>query len=508
MNVMLVNPWLTMNENLRSYPIEPLGLLYIATYAHKRIKDQAYNINIKIFDAQLEGPTSTVVVGRGFRSGIDDNTFKDWLRIYEPEVVGIANNFTPHTNDILEISRLVKEVFPKTKVILGGVNATLAHHELIKNPYVDIIVRNEGEESFFLVLQSIYGKIAYYNILGTTAKDPNGNIFVNPDREFIKNLDDIPIPDRTLINYKRYLSNDKLYFTTKNFPVGTIISSRGCGFNCIFCSTKTMWSQKWRPRSPQNVVEEIEYLVNGWGIREIAFQDDQFIYDNRRIIELCKLIRKRGLSITFIVPSGISPSLLNKETIDKMVVSGFYRIALSIDSGTEKSRKIINKPINLKEMRNLVKSLNSLGIWTYATFVIGFPEETKEDIQRAIDYAYSLRVDFLRFYIAQPYLGSRLYDIYLEKGYFKNKPDEIRDYSSIYNSFHGTSFVSEKELMDSRDKAENSYLFLKLKYMLDLRYIFREFFPKLNSPEKFKYFLRLVAQLWHLDRSRGFTFKS
>ena len=508
MNVLLINPWLTMNEHFRAYPVEPLGLLYIATYANKQIKEKGCNIKIRIVDAQLEGPKATIKVKRGFRSGMDNDSFTNILKSYRPEIVGITNNFTPHTNDVLEISEIVKNVLPEAVVILGGVNATLIHSELINNPNIDVIVRNEGEETFWEILRCLYEKKDFYNICGSTGKSNNGKIIINSNREFISDLDEIPIPDRSLVDYKKYISYDKLYFTTKNMPVGTIISSRGCVFDCIFCSTKAMWRQKWRGRSPENVVDEIESLVNNYGIKEIAFQDDQFIFDNQRIINICREIRKRNLKITFIVPPGITPSLLKEETIEEMVKSGLYRISLSIDSGTEKSKRIVNKPLNLKKMRGLVKYLNKKGVWTYATFVIGFPDETKEDIKAAIHFAYSLKVDFLRFYIAQPYLGSHLYDIYVKEGYFKNNNlEQIWEYFSIYDSFCGTKFISQEELIKLRDFAENPYLKARLKYCFNLKYVFQEFIPKINSRDRFTYFLRLLGQLGHLDRSRGFTFK-
>ena len=508
MKVLLINPWLTLRENVRLYPVEPLGLLYLATYSNKKIKENKIDIEIKILDTQLEGEGEPIKVKSGFRSGMNNESFKHFLNAWRPEVVGITNKFTTHTNDILEIAEIVKELFPRSTVIVGGVNATLAHRELINNPNIDIVVRNEGEDTFWQILDCIYTKKPFYNIVGTTAKNEKGEPIINSNRAFINNLDEIPIPDRGLINYERYINNNRLYFTTKNNPIGTIISSRGCVFDCVFCSTKAMWQQKWRARSPKNVVDEIEYLTNTYKVREIAFQDDQFLFDNQRVIDICQELRRRKIKISFIVPSGITPSLLKKDTIDEMTSSGFYRVALSIDSGTEKSRSIVNKPLLLKEMRSLVKYLNKKGLWTYATFVIGFPEETKEDIQVAIDFAYSLKVDFLRFYIAQPYPGSRLYDIYIKRGFIKeSRMEELWDNSSIYDTARGTDFVSGEELVQLRKSAEKAYLKIKFMEMFNLKYVFREFIPKINSWGKFNYFLRLLGQLGQLDKARGFTFE-
>jgi len=506
MKVLLINPWLTLREDIRLYPVEPLGLLYLATYSCKKIIENKSDIKIHILDAQLEGANKALKVKEGFRSGMDNASFREFLKLLEPEVVGLSNKFTSHTTDVLEMAEIIKELFPSTIVILGGVNATLAHRELIDNQNIDIVVRNEGEETFWQILKSIYNKQSFNSVLGSTVRNRLQEVTVNPNRAFIDNLDEIPIPDRSLVDYARYINNDRLYFTTKNKPVGTIISSRGCVFDCVFCSTKAMWQQKWRGRTPANVVDEIEYLANNYKIKEIAFQDDQFLFDNQRIVDICREIRRRKLKITFIVPSGVSPSLLKKETADEMVASGFYRIALSIDSGTEKSISFIKKPLILKQMRSLVKYLNKKGLWTYATFVIGFPDETKNDIQETINFAYNLKVDFLRFYVAQPYPGSRLYEIYVKRGFIKEKKSqEFWDNSSIYDSTIGTDFVSGKELEQLRTAAESKYLKGKFIDVFNLSYIFEEFIPKINSWGKFNYFLSLLGQLWRLDKARGFT---
>ena len=143
MKVLLINPWLTLRENVRLYPVEPLGLLYLATYSNKKIKENKIDIEIKILDTQLEGEGEPIKVKSGFRSGMNNESFKHFLNAWRPEVVGITNKFTTHTNDILEIAEIVKELFPRSTVIVGGVNATLAHRELINNPNIDIVVRNE-----------------------------------------------------------------------------------------------------------------------------------------------------------------------------------------------------------------------------------------------------------------------------------------------------------------------------------------------------------------------------
>jgi len=486
--VLLINPYLTTDENNRLFPIEPLGLLYLATYAKRKIGRFNLDIEIGILDAQMEGDKFCIKLDRGYRSGLNDLQLQNKLRQYKPNIIGISNNYTAHTKDILEISKIVKETCQESLLVIGGAHATIAHNDLIKHKEIDIVARGEGETTFWEIIQTTYKKNDYENILGITYKKGN-KIKINPDRPIIEDINTLPIPDRSLISYEKYLSHND-YYLTMNKPVGTIFSSRGCPFKCIFCSTQKVWTNKWRGRSPENIINEIEYLKNNYNIKEICFQDDQFMGNNKRVIELCNWIVKKKLKLSFIVPPGISPILINEDVIDAMVKAGFYRICLSIDVGTETAKVFVRKPIKLEKMRNIIKKANSKGLWTYATFVIGFPYQTEEDINKNIEFAYNLHLDFLRFYIAQPHLGSDLYDIYKKRKWLDK--EAVEDYHSVFDSLFGTENISAKRLKELRDSAENKYLKFHLRHFFKPLYIIQEFIPKIFSLKRFLYFVRLA----------------
>jgi len=480
---------MTKNENQRIYPDEPLGLLYLASYANQNIKESGFNISVKIVDCQFEGPEDCIKTDTGYRSGMSDKEIEAMLRLEKPDVVGITNNYTNHTRDVLDFSALVKRVLPKSILILGGAHATIADKDLIKKFYIDIIVRGEGEVTFWEILSNIYKKKNINKVAGITFRN-NRKIKINPDRELIQNLDILPIPDRSLIPYRKYLAKNN-YFMTKQSPVGTIFSSRGCPYRCIFCSTNRVWKNKWRGRSAKNVLQEVEYLAKEYGVKEICFMDDQFLGDKKRIIDFCKMVIQKNLKITFIVPSGISPSLFNDEIMDYMKEAGFYRLCFSVDVGTREARDFVRKPIDLEKVRSLVEKANEKGFWTYATFVIGFPFEKKSDIQRTIDYAYNLRVDFLRFYIAQPHLGSDLYDLYLKEGILDR--ENVEKHHSLYESLFGTKYISAKDLEKIRNSAEFMYIKRYTRNFLNPAYVIREFLPKISSSGELSYFLKILS---------------
>jgi radical SAM superfamily enzyme YgiQ (UPF0313 family) len=483
----LVNPYITTKKNERLYPVEPLGLLSLATYVNEEIKKKSLDIEIKILDAKLGESELCIRTKRGYRSGLSDDEISNFLKKYNPNLVGIANNYTNHVQDVLELSTLVKNECPNCTLILGGAHATIGHENLIKTKEVDAIVRGEGEETFKEIILSLYENKDFKKILGVTYKE-NGQIKINDERPLIEDINTLPIPDRSLIPYKKYLEKtSKTYFLAMNMPIATLFTSRGCPFRCIFCSTHTVWSNKWRARSPENMLKEIKYLMRTYGVKEIAFQDDQFMGDKTRIINLCKLVIKEKLSVSFIVPSGISPALVDEETLDLMKKAGFYRIGFSIDVGTKAAREYVRKPVNLEKIRDLMKKANSKGFWTYGKFVIGFPFEKVEDIHKTIKYAYSLKLDFLRFYVAQPHLGSDLYDIYLKEG--KIDLEWIGGHHLMYESTFGTDYVSPAKLMELRDSAEFEYQKFHLRHFLNPIYLIKEFIPKISSTKKFAYFI-------------------
>ncbi|MFH2058577.1 MAG: radical SAM protein [Pseudomonadota bacterium] len=493
MRVLLISPYITTKHDTQVLPTEPLGLLYIATYANQEIQKKTLNISVRILDANLGTEDACIKTERGFRSGMSDQAIEAELLDYKPDIVGVTNNFTTHLEDVLEICCLVKRICPGSLVSIGGAHATIAHKDLVVRPEVDIVVRREGEETFWILLTRYYDGDGLENVQGITYKDQDGFIHVNDERPIIQDIDSLPIPDRSLIQYEKYFSSSVFNIVTRQKPIGTIFSSRGCPFNCIFCSTHKVWTNRWRGRSPENVLEEIEYLRDTYGIKEIFFEDDQFVGSKQRIIDLCNLIIEKDMGMNFYLPPGLSPALVDEYVIDRMRKAGFYRITFSIDIGNEDINAYVKKPIKLEKVRNLIKKTNAMGMWTNATFIIGYPHETEEDIQKTIDFAYSMKLDYIMFYIAQPYLGSKLYDIFVEKGLIDETHGKI--HQSVVDSVCGTDMISAERLMEIRDKAERQYFRVYLLGLLNPKYLFTEFMPKILSPIKLWYFFRLNKQV-------------
>lgn len=498
MKILLINPYRTASFARRTWPLEPLGLLSLATYINEKICKKHSSIKISILDSYLDGSEESFKVKRGYRSGLKDEEINAYLKREKPDVIGVSSNYTACVQDSIDLIELAKKNCPKALTIIGGAHATIDHKDLIKNKSIDVVVRGEGEETLKEIVYSVFKKKNFKNITGITYKKGK-KIIYNPERPLIPDINDLPIPDRSFVNYPKYLEKTAhIYFAPAQKPVGTIFSARGCMYRCIFCSTHKVWGDRWRSRTAKKVIQEIEYLKRKYGVKEIAFEDDQFMGDKQRVIDICKLIIKKNLGMTFIVPPGLSPSLLTIEIINLLKKAGFYRISFSIDVGTKKSAMYVRKPVNIDNVRSLIKYANHLGFWTYGFFVIGFPYEKINDLMETKKYAYDLKMDFVRFYIAQPHMGSDLYDEYLKKGWLNKK---AKEHHTMFDSLFGTQYISAKKLYKIREDFENNYLKYHIKnHLTSIKYVFWEFLPKIIGYKRFFYLLKLL-KLYRLQIS-------
>jgi len=453
-------------------------------------RQKGLDVQIKILDAQMEGPTECLHTARGFRNGMSDEAILDCVQQFKPDVTGITMNYTFGVRDVLEVAAIVKAACPSTLLVIGGAHATLDHRRVTEHQHIDVVVRGEGEVTFSEMCLRLASGRGWQDVAGLTYRD-KGTVRQNPDRAPIVDLDTLPIPDRSLIPYADYLSKQQ-YFHTMQSPVATMFTSRGCPFHCIFCSTQKTWGNHWRGRSAAAILMEVEYLRDRYGVKEIAFDDDQFLGDRKRIIEFCRLAVQKKLGMTFIVPSGNSPAFLNEELLDWMARSGFYRICFSVDVGTDSAVRYVRKPVRLDNIRHIVKEANRRGLWTYGTFVIGFPFEGREDILATMRFAYHLKLDFLRFYIAQPYFGSELYERYEREGRLAGH--QIDEQHSAYDALFGTDHLSAQELIALRNEAEGNYMKNHFRDFLNPAYLATEFLPKIMSVRRMRYFIGLALR--------------
>lgn len=359
----------------------PIGLEYIAASIENTVED------VHIIDMELE-----------------QHSFKHFLDLFRPDLVGITMSATDH-NEGLRLAKIAKEKGITT--VLGGYHPTLVPDELLSHSQVDMVVRGEGEHTMKELVQNDCPR----GVLGVSYKE-NGNVIHNEDRPMIEDLDSLPFPARHLRRHKYNHMN------SKNRETDVICTSRGCWGRCSFCCEPVMNKSHQRFRSPENVMAELLEITsfhNGKPLR-ILVVDPNFMGDPERIHRLCDLLLEHELDIQFSVMTRVDSVANNPQLIKKMCDCGFLDYELGIESPNLRDLKNTRKGITLKMQREAVKILRDNGANVSGTFVIGLPGQTEEEIKQFPVYAKELGLMNAAFGIATPFPGKKFYNNLDKKG--------------------------------------------------------------------------------------------
>lgn len=384
MKVMLVNP--PYEES--TYVTPPLGIAYIASVlirsGHK----------LKIIDAPA--------------MSYDYPAVKREIEGFSPDLVGITS-MTPTIKGAVKTAEIAKSIAP-VPVVIGGPHASIMPDETAKLKDVDIVVRGEGEEVMRTLLGAMESEEDIKTVRGISFKK-NGRVVHTPNMPLIEDLDVLPFPARDLLaggNYRQHVGHPTSF--------ATMITSRGCPHNCIYC-TKAIFGRQYRFRSAANVIEEIQQVISEYKVKEIVFYDDAFTANRRRTIELCDEIVKNNIDVTWKCESRVDT--VDREVLQKMKKAGCDIIAYGVESGSDELLNTIGKRTTTEKIREAFKTTKEVGIQTLAYIMIGIPGETKETIQKTLDFTIELDPDYVQFSIATPYPQTELYNIAKEKGYLK-----------------------------------------------------------------------------------------
>lgn len=482
--ILLIFPPVTVSYSDYPTPDPPLGLAYLAAFLEKHLYP------VKILDCLALGIDQVQKKKNGLvRVGLTPEKIKKFIEAYQPKLVGISCAYTSHAQDAHEIASLVKKIDKKILVVFGGAHSTSYASQVLKDKNVNLVVVGEGEQTFLELTNCLEKNISFNKVPGLCLKIKN-KIKFTPARNFISNLDKLPLPSWHLLPMNIYLKKPKM---TREFsmrlPRTNIITSRGCVGNCVFCSIHSIWGHHWRPRSPQKVVQEMEYLIKNYKIKEFYLLDDNVSLKKDRLLKICNLIIKKKLNIKWAAPNGIALWTLDREVLKKMKQSGLYRITFGIESASPQTLKFIRKPMILNQAQKIIKICNDLGLWTHSTFIIGFPNETKKEIEKTITWAIKSDLDFATFYLATPYPGTDLYQEFI-KHKLLNKNQ--LNYSSISLSGYDTLRFKKEELNTIRNDAYNRFFASRFKRYLNPFYTSSHFSKKIKTFEDFTYFIRLI----------------
>lgn len=480
MKIVLVKPPQT-GSNLRRQmsAFEPLGLEYLSAWIKK------FGFKATIIDAHVDRREIKQLDNSVFRVGMSLDNIRKRLIAESPAIMGVSCLFREYSYDVVDIVNLAKQILPDAYIILGGQDAATRPEFYFNFTKPDLIVFGEGELTLQDILQRLRDNETLNGIPGTIELKEN-KIFRNVERARIKDLDDLPFPERNLSFYLDTHIQKISFPFAKKTPAVIIQSSRGCVMKCAFCDIISVWKQ-WTSRSPKNIVDEIETLNKNYGVNEFCFIDDNFMLDKERVKNICREILDRKLNVSFEVYPGISVWTIDEGIITLLMRAGLYRICLPIESGSTRTLRFIGKPVDLNKTKAMIKYCIGLGLYTYGNIIIGFPFETKEEIKESIRWAFETDLDMVHFLLAEPYDGASMFSIYKNNGWIK-----LENKDRFEMRLFRTKFFDIQELNKMRNNAQLRYFLHKMLKILNPLAFRRIFWPKINSIAKFRYFTKIL----------------
>jgi len=292
----------------------------------------------------------------------------------------------------------IKKNFPDKKILVGGPQTIKKGNYYIEQKEIDAVVIGEAEFTIYEFLkQKDKSKVP-----GLLIRDSKGNPFFTGDRKLTYDLDIFPFPALDKIPLHKYNMPVK-----QVHPISSLVSSRGCPGECIFC----YHSKIWRQNSAEYVVKQIEWQVNKLGVKEICINDDNFTLNKERAMKICDGIIKRNIDVRIQLKNGIRVDKVDKELLGKLKEAGVWLVAVAPETGNEETILKIKKGFTLDRVKEVVGWCKELDLTTYSLFMIGFPWETKKHIEDTIKFANELDTDFCQFTRVYPMEGTPLYEM-------------------------------------------------------------------------------------------------
>ncbi len=395
-DVLLVNPpdVTTKYQRFLGITAPPLGLAYIAAV----LEEAGYTVRI------LDCPAL----------GMSLEEFRRTVRRLKPTLVSISAT-TPIIKQAYRAAKAVRQEVEDALVCLGGYHPTFMDKEcLMECDAVDVVVRREGEYTVLDLTRSVVdGEEELGEILGITYRDEDGRPVRNPDRPLIQDLDTLPFPARHLLPMDRYT------FFGSRTSATTIVSSRGCPMRCEFCASAALHGHRLRTHSAERVVAEMLHVHERYGSDIIAFVDDTFTYDRRRVEKICHLLIESDVNITWGCSARVDT--VDKDLLELMKEAGCSTLFFGVESGSQEILDNVNKGFTVEQTKRVFEICKDIGIITVASAVVGLPGETHKSAKRTIKFLKELDPDYAIVSVATPYPGTKFYERAEKEGLIEEK---------------------------------------------------------------------------------------
>jgi len=416
--VLIIYPPLVLPEHDRPSYTFPIGAGYVAA----ALEQAGYQVFC--LDTIAEGKGDSRPVGRDLTQyGLGMDRIMERVRSLDPDAIGFSCQFSVQYTPTRDLIAAVRQWKKEVVTVIGGSHSSAQPTETLAETGVNYVVLAEGEKTVVELLGNLNNGKALTNINGLAWLEGD-QVRINPTTRFDDDLDSVPFPARHLFKMEAYFDTPRGWGDDKNVRRLSLITSRGCPFECSFCGIHLNTGKKFRMRSALNVLTELDELVSTYGVTEVMFEDDNISLNRQRFIEILRGVIARNYGISWAATSGMALWTLDEEVLELMETSGCSSIYLGIESGNERVlRDVIRKHLTDKEeIRRRVAMVKRYGMSTVGFWVIGNPGETKKEMWDTLDFARELELDFNQVLIALPYRGTELYEICLQNGYFAVSP--------------------------------------------------------------------------------------
>ena len=370
----------------------PLGMLYCAEVLMKE------GIEVSILDQAA--------------SNLSLEQTMNWVKREDPDILGISV-LNSSAEEAPKIAEKIKDENPDIKIAFGNYHATFNAQRILKKyPNVDLVVRGEGEYTSLELIRCLEKEGTYKEIKGISFRE-NGKIVSTPDRPLIEDIDSLPFPNRNLIkaNYSSTIFGAKV--ASRKFS--TIISSRGCPFQCKFCGCRKLSRGRWRPRSVDNILKELQ-LLQSQGYEQFLFVDDNFTLNQKRVTQLCRRIRKEKMNIEWFCDSRVDNC--QYDVFKEMMKAGCKIIYFGIENANQRILDYYRKGITPNQSKAAVLKARKAGIDVIvASFIFGATDETKKEIENTLQFVKKLDIDVPQLNILGAFRGTDLWTDLVTKGY-------------------------------------------------------------------------------------------
>jgi len=391
------------------YP--PLSLTTVAASIFKKVDD----IEVEVLDMNFETIKYFNENDKSDLSTYDfmKNKIVDKMDEFQPDLVGISVLFSPAHSNALAMANIVKEKNSTTQVVCGGVHTTFAYKKMLEEcPNIDFIFLYEADNTFPLFLEYLKGKVKFEDLKGIAWLDKNTNEpKLAPHAPLIHELDKLPIPEWDLVPLKKYSDYGRVggvhMFGDTRKPTYMMQTVRGCVAQCTFCSVRSFYGKGVRSYSPKRVLEEIDYLYNELGIRQLDIMDDDFTYDRERTLEICNGLVKRNYNLIWNLSNGIRLGTINDEIMDALIKAKCRNITIGVESGNDSTLALVRKPVSIKMLYRKSEIFKRYPeLYVKANYMVGFPFENDEQMMNTFRLAEDLDYDWHGFTIFQPLPGT------------------------------------------------------------------------------------------------------